>query len=249
MANARLIHKTIHTNPDLGDLEIRIRYFYKALIIHADDEGRLRANPKHLKALIFPFDEGLRNDTLSEWLEKLHASGLICLYAVGGKDYLYHPNWKNWQTIRADRFKPSDCPCQPNDNQMTTKRQPSAAEPNLTQPNLTNKNQPEKPPAQFSEEFVKKADEAKKKGFNIYQLSGKFYKESKLSEKLPESVLLAVLEEFNLRGSGVEEIWPYFLRVLGNKSALYFAEKNIKEGEAYKDKTAFSIADIIAGLK
>lgn len=260
MATARLIHKALYTNAQLGELDINIRYFYKALIVHSDDEGRLRANTKHLKALIFPFDEGLRTDTLSEWLEKLQASGLVCLYAVGEKEYLYHPNWKNWQTIRADRFKPSDCPCPPDDNQMTTKCQPDdnqmttigchlGTEPNLTKPNQTKpiKDPPEKP-AGFSDEFVEKAEKAKKRGFNIYQLTGAYYKQSKLRDKLPEVVLSAVLDEFNKRGESVEEHWPYFLRVLQSKSSQYFADKNIKESVRFKDQFAQSVADILAGM-
>lgn len=116
MASGRVIHKAIHANPDIGDLKIEIRYFFKGLIVHADDDGRLRANPKHLKALIFPFDEMLRAETVRDWLQKLDASGLISLYAVDGKEYLYHPNWENWQTIRSDRKKPSDCPKPPINN-------------------------------------------------------------------------------------------------------------------------------------
>lgn len=260
MASSRLINKAIYTNAQLGELDINIRYFYKALIVHADDEGRLRANTKHLKALIFPFDEGLRTDTLSEWLEKLQASGLVCLYAVGGKEYLYHPNWKNWQTIRGDRFKPSDCPCPQNVNQMTTRCQPSdnqmatngchlGTEPNLTKPNLTKpiKDPPENL-AGFSKEFVEKAEKAKALGFNIYQLSGSFYKQSNLSDKLPEAVLSAVLDEFEKRGESVEEHWPYFLRVLQSKSAEYFANKNIQDSVKFNDKFAFSVAEILAGM-
>lgn len=132
MASGRVLHKAIHSNPDLGELEIRIRYFYQALVIHADDDGRMRANPKHLKALVFPFDEGLRIDTISEWLEILHTSGLICLYVVGEKLYLYHPNWKNWQSIRSDRYKASDCPDHTLGIPKVVKRGR-----NLTQPNTT----------------------------------------------------------------------------------------------------------------
>lgn len=120
--------------------------------------------------------------------------------------------------------------------------------PNLTLPNLTNNNPPE---AAFSEGFIKKAEEAKAKGFNIYQLSNRFYKESKMLGKLPEGVLMAVLDEFVQRGANVRDYWPYFLKVLNNKSSNFHAEKNVKEGEDFKKSRNFapSIAEILAGMK
>lgn len=121
--------------------------------------------------------------------------------------------------------------------------------PNRTVPNHINTIQPEKSPAGFSEDFVKKADEAKKRHFNIYQLMNRFYKESKLAEKLPEGVFSAVLDEFNLRGGAVRDHWPYFIKVLENKSAVYFASKNIKESEEFKKKPALSIGEIMARIK
>ena len=54
MAQARLIYKSLYTNPEVGELEISVRYFYQALIVHADDEGRLRADTRHLKTSYRP---------------------------------------------------------------------------------------------------------------------------------------------------------------------------------------------------
>lgn len=226
MASGRIIHKAIHSNPDLGELEIQIRYFYKALIVHSDDDGRMRANPKHLKALIFPFDESLRVDTLSEWLEKLHASGLICLYVVGEKLYLYHPNWKNWQSIRSDRYKASDCPDPslgiPSGNQRGH---------NLTQPNLTEPNKkPAEKPAEFSEEFIEKAEKAKGLGVNIYQLLGFYKKNSKVCEPIPEPVLNKVLDSV-IKYAPKGDKFPYFLKALAQESMAHFASLNNPHGE------------------
>jgi hypothetical protein len=113
-----------------------------SLIVHSDDDGRMKANPKHIKALIYPFDHGLRTDDLQESLCALHNAKLISLYQVDGKDYLYHPNWEKWQPIRKDRYKPSDCPPpppqNPDGNQMATRWQPVV---DTTQPNLTRPNQ------------------------------------------------------------------------------------------------------------
>lgn len=106
--------------------------------------------------------------------------------------------------------------------------------------------QPEKA-ADFSKMFIDKADRAKKLGFNIYQLTGRFYKESKLSEKLPEPVLSAVLDEYLLRHSTVKESWPYFITVLKTKSQGYFSQRNQSEGEALK-REPIAIKDIFKTL-
>lgn len=47
----------------------------------------------------------------------------------------------------------------------------------------------------------------------------------------------------------IKDHWPYFIRVLENKSAVHFATKNTKEGETFKKQPAFSIAEIMAGMK
>lgn len=243
MARGRVIDKSIHSSADLGDLKIEVRYFYKGLIIHADDDGRLRANPKHLKALIFPFDEGLRTDTISEWLEILHASGLICLYAVGEKLYLYHPNWKNWQPLRSDRYKPSDCPDPKSGIPKVVQRGHNHTIPNLTKP----EEKPAKKQADFSKEFVQKAEAAKGLGFNIYQLTGKYYKQSRLCERLPEDVLDSVLDEVIKRHQLVKDPFPYFITVLNSKSAEYFSQRNQIDSEKLKNEPT-SMKSILAGI-
>lgn len=136
MASGRVIHKVLHSNPQLCDLSIPERYFYVSVVVHADDEGRMRANPKHLKALLFPFDQTLRPETITDWLFALQAAGLVNLYAVDGKEYLYHPNWKMWQTIRSDRFKPSDCPNPSSGIPLVNQAPRNLTLPNPTQPNL-----------------------------------------------------------------------------------------------------------------
>lgn len=124
MAQYRAIWKELSTNTDIAELSLEERYFYVLLIIHADDDGRMKANPKFLKATLFPFDFTLRLDSLETWLLKLENLGILLRYLVDRVEYLQHPNWKKWQIIRKDRYKPSDCPPpdagQPCDDQATT---------------------------------------------------------------------------------------------------------------------------------
>lgn len=144
MARGRVLDRRIHTNEDLASCPVEARYLYKAMIIHADDEGRMKASPIFLKAVIFPFDDAIRVDTVKRWRDQLASIGVIKLYAAGGKEYLSHPNWDKWQPLRKDRNRPSDCPAdgnqvatnwQPDVNQMTTPTQPNLTVLNPTQPN------------------------------------------------------------------------------------------------------------------
>ena len=130
MARGRVIDKLIHLDRDLAKCPIEARYLYKGTIIHADDGGRMEADPIFLKAVIFPFDADLSVDRVCEWRDTIVNAGLIIIYEVLGKLYLYHPNWDKWQPIRKDRKHPSDCPSPndgkiiPADNQPTTSRKP-----------------------------------------------------------------------------------------------------------------------------
>lgn len=97
--------------------------------------------------------------------------------------------------------------------------------------------------------FVDKAGFAKSKGFNIFQMTNRFYKQSKLREQLPESVLEAVLDEFIGRNgnASVNDPWPYFLTVLKEQSERHFAARNEREGERLK-KAPAAIGNILAGM-
>lgn|SRR3990167_842269 len=143
MARARLIDRELFLNEDVSNCSIEARYLYIAIISNSDDEGRMKGSFKYLKAKAFPYDN-ITEKKIESLLKELTTTGLLLVYQVDNSVYLAHPNWERWQSIRKDRFKPSDCPfpsvnltIQPVDNQMTTNGLPMPAEPNLTEPNLT----------------------------------------------------------------------------------------------------------------
>jgi hypothetical protein len=257
MATGRMIHRALFTNTELGEMDIQIRFFYVGLVVNADDDGRMKANPKYLKAKIFPFDLGLRAETITNWLHVLHAAKLIFLYAVDGNEYLHHPKWENWQSIRKDRYKPTDCPAPKQltsiDNQMATIGQPlvDATEPNLTEPNQIKEPQKlstDKPAAQpsvgFSKQFVLKAKMALDKGFNIYKHAGFFNKDR--IDPLPEYVLDKVLDNFLKYGDSANNHWAYFQRVINELSREHHANNQVSTHKAIKDSPV-SIGDILKG--
>jgi len=158
MAKGRLLHKVFYAHVEAGELPVAARYLYIGLITHADDAGRIKANPKYLKATIFPFDEDIKAETIRQWRDMLCKSGLVKLYSVDGQEYLCHPHWEKWQPLRKDRVQESECPsplrhsarvpdgaatkCQPDVNQASTAGQADGKHvatdgcPNLTEPNL-----------------------------------------------------------------------------------------------------------------
>lgn len=141
MASGRIIHKDLFLNEDLSELNVEERFLYIGTIVFSDDDGRMKASPIYLKASIFPLDTKLPIEKIKLWRDNLASKNLIGLYLAGGKEYIFHPNWTKWQSLRKDRYHPSDCPNPdknlPLGNQLATIGQPSATEPNLTEPNLT----------------------------------------------------------------------------------------------------------------
>jgi len=51
-----MINSELFRNVELGECEPMDRLLYIGMIVNADDEGRMRAHPKYLRAAIFPFD-------------------------------------------------------------------------------------------------------------------------------------------------------------------------------------------------
>jgi len=140
----RLITSEIFRNEKFGSLDDSGRVFFIGCFSNADDDGRLKASPKYLKALLFPYD----NDKTPEYIQELrdicHQLGLIHVYSQNGSEYLYCIGWEEHQVIRKDRRRPSVLPPpntltpttrQPDDNQVSTTC-PTTDSPNLIQSNL-----------------------------------------------------------------------------------------------------------------
>lgn len=119
-----MIYAALWQNEDFSKLTDKEKVLYVGLVTLADDYGRLKANPAILKSQIFMYDDTMKNDQVMKMLKKIHTTGLIVLYDQDR--HLFHPNWEKYQILRKDRLTRSLCPSP--DNQMTTRRQPPAAE-------------------------------------------------------------------------------------------------------------------------
>lgn len=62
--------------------------FFVRLMSKADDYGKFHANPKLLKANLFPLKDKITEKLIVGWLAECHKNGLIIKYSVNGRDFL-----------------------------------------------------------------------------------------------------------------------------------------------------------------
>ena len=75
--------------------------FFVRLIMKADDFGRYTAEPKRLKAFLFPLKDSLREADLCRWLAECERAALVRGYEAAGKRYLEIVNFR--QRLRQMR--------------------------------------------------------------------------------------------------------------------------------------------------
>jgi len=96
------LHRKVGT---LSDATYRL---WVGMILEADDEGRLVAEPEQLKALIFGLRPQNRRTDIERSLNELQALRLIHIYPQDGTRYAWFPSWKDHQ--RINRPSPSRLP-------------------------------------------------------------------------------------------------------------------------------------------
>jgi len=115
-----MIHTSIWASGQVAKLSYQARLLFIGLITFADDDGRLKGNPSLLRSQIFPYDEEVSVKNVENWLKEVLDQNLVLSYVINDEQYLYHPNWSEYQTLRNDRRKESHIPS-PDGNQVSTK--------------------------------------------------------------------------------------------------------------------------------
>lgn len=83
-------------------------FFYR-LMMKADDYGSFHANPKLLKANLYPLKlESVREADISRWMAECQKAGLIVIYTNAGKNFLRILNFGQRMRTKKKRFP--DCP-------------------------------------------------------------------------------------------------------------------------------------------
>ncbi len=99
MARARTIKPGLFTNESVADCSFPARYLFTGLWTIADRDGRIKDQPRTIKAKLLPMDDVDCNQLLDE----LHQNGLIVRYEVDGVKLLQVINF-----VKHQRPHPSE---------------------------------------------------------------------------------------------------------------------------------------------
>jgi len=138
MSRRRMIDPSIWEDEDFSTLSDKAKILFIACISNADDDGRLSANPYHIKAIAFRFE-----DTKPAEIEKLIIEVSDKLknfvhYEADGKKCIQLSKWEVYQKQREDRRKPSKLPtCQTYVRQMPDKCPPKSSQDSLSEDKIS----------------------------------------------------------------------------------------------------------------
>lgn len=106
----RMIDDSIWSNERFAEMPMGARLLQLGIINHADDQGRMKANPTYLRAQVFPYDE-IAPQQVQQWLELMHSNDTIILYEADGRQYLQLVNWWRYQSLQYAQPSQYPRPC------------------------------------------------------------------------------------------------------------------------------------------
>jgi hypothetical protein len=106
----RMIDSSMWSNENFAALPAMARLLQIGMINHADDQGRIKANPLYLSKEIFPYDR-VTPTNITKWLELIASNGTVILYTSDGKQYAQLTKWWEYQSLQY--ASPSDYPPPP----------------------------------------------------------------------------------------------------------------------------------------
>lgn len=102
----RILKESICTSDTIEQLKPEEEVFFYRLLVVCDDYGRMDARPAILRAKCFPLKvDKINEDDIKSWLKKLCDVGLLYIYTVDNKQYLYITTWCKHQQVRASKSK------------------------------------------------------------------------------------------------------------------------------------------------
>jgi len=94
-----MIDDSMWSNENFAEMPMGARLLLIGIINHADDQGRMKANPSYLRAQIFPYDD-IAAVQIQEWLELIQVNDTLILYLNDGKQFLQLNNWWRYQSLQ-----------------------------------------------------------------------------------------------------------------------------------------------------
>lgn len=104
-----MLHKKISVSSQVDKLSLPARLLFTWMIAHADDEGRLKGDAKHIKAMVVPMTKWSFKK-IETYLHEIKNVRLIYYWEQNNEWYIEFIEWDEHQTIQKDRFKKSLLP-------------------------------------------------------------------------------------------------------------------------------------------
>lgn len=101
----RILKESICTSESINALDWKAEVLFYRLLVSCDDYGRYDGRIAILKNKLFPLKDDLTKKEVESSLTKLVSAGLVALYDVDGKPFLYLPTWDDHQSVRAKKSK------------------------------------------------------------------------------------------------------------------------------------------------
>lgn len=114
MARKRMIDPSIWINEDFGTLTNLAKLVFIGLFSIADDEGRGKASPAYIKAVLFPYNDDLRVADIEKALSEISSKMSVIFYSCDENKYYTLTSWNKWQKI--DKPSDSQIPAYEEDN-------------------------------------------------------------------------------------------------------------------------------------
>lgn len=99
MARKRMIDPSMWINEDFGTLSTLAELVFIGLFSNADDEGRGKASPAYIKAVLFPYKDDLRIADIEKTLQEVSSKMSVIFYSCDGNMYYTLTSWNTFQKI------------------------------------------------------------------------------------------------------------------------------------------------------
>lgn len=99
MARKRMIDPSMWINEDFGTLSTLAKLVFIGLFSNADDEGKGKASPAYIKAVLFPYNDGLRIADIEKALLEISSKMSVIFYSCDENKFYTLTSWNTFQKI------------------------------------------------------------------------------------------------------------------------------------------------------
>lgn len=99
MARKRMIDPSMWINEDFGTLSLLAKLVFIGLFSNADDEGKGKASPAYIKAVLFPYNDDLRIADIEKTLLEISSKMSVIFYSCDENKYYTLTSWNTFQKI------------------------------------------------------------------------------------------------------------------------------------------------------